>query len=583
MTTLDTLRETAAAHAAELSADFVGTEHLFLAWLTTEAGPIVDAMSAAGLTGDSFREVMAKGRKVRGRGRPPTGSSESGLSSHAQRVLDAATERATGAGRDEATAEDLVLAMVHEPRGAIARALSEFDIKPSRLKALASDRPQRGRGRRTAPDPTPTPSDEPALPPEPKPTRRAPQRERQTTSETPPVPKTTRGAPQSRAVAAQAPRVAPSESDTEADDPNRRGAPLDIERGSGISWLTPLYLAIPLAIWLNWSHQDPLWVFIASCVGVLPLAGLMGTATEQLAERSGPAIGGLLNATFGNAAELIIAIAALRVGLVDLVKASITGSILGNLLLILGLSLVAGGLKRPMLRFNRTSAGMGASMLALAVAGLIFPTLFHSTHPAAASLVELHFSEAVAGILILTYLFSLLFVLRTHRPLFGGGHLEGHDLAGTWSVPKAIGFLTLATIGVAVMSEILVQAVEPLTASIGISQVFLGLIIIPIIGNAAEHGTAVVAARRGHTDLAFQIALGSSTQIALLVAPALVFIGAVMGVTDMNLVFAPFEVVGLAVAVLTSAMITLDGESHWFEGVQLLALYAMVAAAVWFI
>jgi len=586
MTTLETLREAAARHAAELSADFVGTEHLFLAWLTSETGPIADAMSAAGLTGESFREVVAKGRKGRGRGRPPSGAGDGGLSSHAQRVLDAATERATGAGRDEATAEDLVLAMVHEPRGAIARALTEFDIKPSRLKALASDRPQRGRNRRSAADPTPTPEGKPTPPPppEPKPGRRAAQRERQATHEATPAAKPARGTRPDRPVAAPpAPMAATPASDAEVDDPERRGAPLDIEGGRRISWLAPLYLAIPLAIWLHWSHQDPLWVFIASCVGVLPLAGLMGTATEQLAERSGPAIGGLLNATFGNAAELIIAIAALRAGLVDLVKASITGSILGNLLLILGLSLVAGGLKRPMLRFNRTNAGMGAAMLALAVAGLIFPTLFHSSHPQAATLVELHFSEAVAGILIATYLFSLLFVLRTHRPLFGGGHLEGHDLSGTWSVGKAIGYLALATVGVAVMSEILVHAVEPLTADIGVSQVFLGLIIIPIIGNAAEHGTAVVAARRGHTDLALQIALGSSTQIALLVAPLLVFIGATMGVSGMNLVFTPFEVVGLSVAVVTSAMITLDGESHWFEGVQLLALYAMFAAAVWFI
>ncbi len=586
MTTLETLREVAAGHAAELSADFVGTEHLFLAWLTTQIGPIADAMSAAGLTAESFREVMAKARKGRGRGRPPTGAGDGGLSSHAQRVLDAATERATGAGRDEATAEDLVLAMVHEPRGAIARALTEFDIKPSRLKAVASDRPQRGRGRRGAPDSTPTASEsEPTPPPsaEPKPGRRGSQRERPAQQEPSPTPKVSRPARQDRPFAPVAAHPVEPAIETEINDPERRGAPLDIERGGGFSWLTPLYLAIPMAIWLYLSHQDPLWIFVASAVGMLPLAGLMGTATEQLAERSGPAIGGLLNATFGNAAELIIAIAALRAGLVDLVKASITGSILGNLLLILGLSLVTGGLKRPLLRFNRTNAGMSAAMLALAVAGLIFPALFHSTHPAAASVIELHLSEIVAGILIATYLFSLLFVLRTHRPLFGGGHLEAHELSGTWSIPKAIGFLALATVGVAAMSEILVHAVGPLTETVGISQVFLGLIIIPIIGNAAEHGTAVVAARRGHTDLALQIALGSSTQIALLVAPALVFIGAAMGVPGMNLVFPPFEVVGLAVAVLTSAMITLDGESHWFEGVQLLALYAMVAAAVWFI
>ncbi|HET9065774.1 MAG TPA: calcium/proton exchanger [Gemmatimonadales bacterium] len=585
MSTLDTLREAAAKHAAELSADFVGTEHLFLAWLASETGPIADAMSAAGLTSESFREVVAKGRKGRGRGRPPTGAGDGGLSSHAQRVLDAATERASGAGREEATAEDLVLAMVHEPRGAIARALTEFDVKPSRLKALATDRPQRGRNRRSAPDPSVAPDRAPTPPPptEPKPGRRGSPREQTAAQATPPASKAARVPRQERTTVVTTAKAGGSEVDTDLADPGRRGAPLDIERGRRISWLTPLYLAIPLAIWFHWSHQDPLWVFIASCVGVLPLAGLMGTATEQLAERSGPAVGGLLNATFGNAAELIIAIAALRAGLVDLVKASITGSILGNLLLILGLSLVAGGLRRPMLRFNRTNAGMGAAMLALAVAGLIFPTLFHSTHPDSASLVELHFSEAVAGILIATYLFSLLFVLRTHRPLFGGGHLEGEELSGTWSIPKSVGYLALATVGVAVMSEILVHAVEPLTASIGVSQIFLGLIIIPIIGNAAEHGTAVVAARRGHTDLALQIALGSSTQIALLVAPLLVFIGAAMAVPGMNLVFSPFEVVGLSVAVVTSAMITLDGESHWFEGVQLLALYAMFAAAVWFI
>jgi Ca2+:H+ antiporter len=224
-------------------------------------------------------------------------------------------------------------------------------------------------------------------------------------------------------------------------------------------------------------------------------------------------------------------------------------------------------------------------MLALAVAGLVFPTLFHASAPeaAAAAAIELQMSEVVAGILIATYLGSLFFVLRTHRPLFGGGAMDGHDLTGTWSVPKAIGLLTVATIGVAVMSEILVHAVEPVSASFGVSQTFLGLILVPIIGNAAEHGTAVVAARRGHTDLALQIALGSSTQIALLVAPVLVFVGAFMAVPGMNLVFSPFEVIGLSIAVITSAIITLDGESHWFEGLQLLALYAMLATAAWFI
>jgi Ca2+:H+ antiporter len=584
MPTIDALRDAAAEQATALSADFIGTEHLFLAWLTHARGPIADAINAAGLTPETFLGVLAKGKKGRGRGRPPAGVEQGGLSSHAQRVLDAATERATAAGREGPGAEDLVLAMIHEPRGAIARALTEYDIKPSRLKALATDRPASRSRRATAPverEPAVDPAVEPTPPAAP---REAPRRERAEKRRDRERPaETTRPAREVRAPSAPPAGAILLPPDDEASDAGRTARPLDIQAPRRFGWSTPLYLAIPLAIWLQASGGDPLWVFVAACVGVLPLAGLMGTATEQLAERTGPMLGGLLNATFGNAAELIIAIAALRAGLVDLVKASITGSILGNLLLILGLSLLAGGTRTSMLRFNRTNAGMSAAMLALAVAGLVFPTLFHATHPQAQLLVELHFSEVVAGILILTYLASLVFVLRTHRPLFGGGQIEGHAQSGTWSIGRAVGLLALATVGVAVMSEILVHAVEPLTATFGVSQAFLGLIIIPIIGNAAEHGTAVVAARRGHTDLAFQIALGSSTQIALLVAPLLVFIGAVMGVGGMNLVFPSFEVIGLAVAVITSAIITLDGESHWFEGVQLLALYAMLGAAAWFI
>lgn len=563
MPSLDALRAAAAEQAAALSSDFIGTEHLFLAWLTHARGPIADAMSAAGLTAESFRQVLAKGGK-RGRGRRgPSAGEEGGLTSHAQRVIETAIERAKSAGRDEPSADDLVLAMVQEPRGAIARALSEFDIKPSRLKAVASDRPSPRRQSEPEPAPTTRPEPEPGEKP-----ARGTRRER------------VERRPRQPAAAAPPPRE--SEPPPEREPP-REAPPLDVEGGRGFSWLTPLYLAVPAAIALYFMEADPLWLFVTGAVGILPLAALMGQATEQLAERTGPTLGGLLNATFGNAAELIIAIVALRAGLVELVKASITGSILGNLLLILGLALMAGGSRRSMLRFNRTNAGMSSAMLALAVAGLVFPTLFHATHPSAAALVELHFSEVVAGVLIVTYLLSLFFVLRTHRPLFGGGQLEHHDLSGTWSVPKAVGLLLLATVGVGALAEILVHAVQPVSESFGISQAFLGLILVPVIGNAAEHGSAVTAARRGHTDLAFQIALGSSTQIALLVAPILVFVGAALGMTGMNLVFTPFEVVGLAMAVITSAIITLDGESHWFEGVQLLALYALIGAAAWFI
>jgi Ca2+:H+ antiporter len=348
------------------------------------------------------------------------------------------------------------------------------------------------------------------------------------------------------------------------------------------SWRLILLLAIPASLLLQYVlHAPALAVFVTACLGVVPLAGYMGEATEHLAHRTGPTIGGLLNATFGNAAELIISIVALRAGLVTLVKASITGSILGNLLLILGLALVVGGLRRSELRFNRTSAGMSAGMLALSVVALVLPALFHAFHPEqAARLSELRMSEAVSVILLLTYGLSLLFTLRTHRCLFWS---ESHPPEGPlWGRGKATLVLALATAAVAVESELLVHAATEASKTVGLTQTFLGLIIIPIIGNAAEHATAVVVARKGKIDLALQIALGSSTQVALLVAPLLVFVGVILG-RDMNLVFTPFEVMTLSLATIITAIITLDGESHWFEGVQLLAVYAMVAVGAFFL
>ncbi|HEV7364801.1 MAG TPA: calcium/proton exchanger [Gemmatimonadales bacterium] len=350
----------------------------------------------------------------------------------------------------------------------------------------------------------------------------------------------------------------------------------------GVPWRLLLFIAVPASMVLEWVvHASALPVFVVACLGVLPLASYMGEATEHLAHRTGPTIGGLLNATFGNAAELIISIVGLQAGLVQLVKASITGSILGNLLLILGLAMLAGGLKRNELRFNRTTAGMSAGMLALAVVALVLPALFHSLHPEqAARLSELRMSEAVAVILLITYGLSLLFTLRTHRCLFWS---EGHAMEGpAWGAGKAILILGLATVGVAIESKLLVHAAIEATKTVGLTQTFLGLIIIPIIGNAAEHATAVLVARKGKMDLALQIALGSSTQVALLVAPILVFAGVVLG-REMTLVFTPFEVIALGMATIVTAIITLDGESHWFEGVQLLAVYGMLAVGAFFL
>lgn len=342
-----------------------------------------------------------------------------------------------------------------------------------------------------------------------------------------------------------------------------------------------LLLALPASWLLAALHASPLLVFAVTGLGVVPLAAAMGASTEALAHRTGPAAGGLLMATFGNAAELILAVAALKAGLTDLVKASITGSILGNLLLILGLALVAGGLKKPTLTFNRTAAGMGGAMLLLAVTGLVMPALFAVAHPMAAREVSGHLSEAVALVLAATYAASLVFSLRTHRSVFqvGAGHA---DPAPTTPPGRSMAVLAVATVLVAVQSEILVHATEGVVAHFGLSEVFLGLIVIPLIGNAAENAGAVVVARKGHTDLALSIALGSSTQVALFVAPLLVFAGVALG-QPMTLVFTPLEVVALGLATLIVTVIALDGESHWFEGAQLLAAYAILAVAAWFI
>jgi Ca2+:H+ antiporter len=345
-------------------------------------------------------------------------------------------------------------------------------------------------------------------------------------------------------------------------------------------WREWTLLAVPLSLAAAWTHQPPTLVFLLASAAIIPLAGYMGEATEHLASHSGPAVGGLLNATFGNAAELIIGIVALRAGLIELVKASILGSILGNLLLILGLAILAGTLKTPIVSFNRTAASMSSTMLTLAVLALAIPALFHALHPEAGALEELHLSEAVAVILVATYLLSLLFSLKTHSRLFGG---EPHPVIGrVWSRRSALSVLALATVGVAVVSEILVEAVEPMTHAVGLSQTFVGLIVIPIVGNAAEHSAAIMVARKGKMDLAFQIALGSSTQIALLVAPVLLLAGVILG-QGMDLVFEPVQVILLGLATGVVALITLDGETHWFEGVQLLAVYGMIAVAVFFL
>lgn len=545
----DALLAAAREEAGRLDHPFVGTEHLLLALLKMGEPSLINALGEAGVTPDHARSRLEKGRRGR---RPPVRPGEDGqpgLTSHARRALEAA------GGEPSA----LVSTLKADQGSLLARLLlparegsppPKDDPVPAATEVAG---PVRG---------APRPPREPKL-----------RKERPARPERPP--REPRPAREERR-----PSSPRSPVDDDDEPPFVPRLAVQPRKPRKFPWRALLLLLVPATIYLNVTGTDPLLLFVVAALGVLPLAAYLGEATEHIAARTGPTLGGLLNATFGNAAELIIAIMALQAGLVTLVKATIIGSMLGNLLLILGLSLLAGGLKSPILRFNRTAAGMSSAMLALAVVALVLPAMLFQVHPRPEELNAFRMSEVAAIILGLTYLCSLLFSLHTHRSLFGGD--PEHAPADTWPAARAVLVLLLATAAVVVQSEVLVHAVEQVTVTLGWSELFLGLIIIPLIGNAAEHASAILVARKGKMDLALHIALGSSTQIALLVAPVLVAVGLVIGVR-MDLVFTPFEVMSLAMATIVTAIITLDGESHWYEGVQLLAVYALMAAAAWFI
>ena len=337
---------------------------------------------------------------------------------------------------------------------------------------------------------------------------------------------------------------------------------------------------MPVALIADWMEAAPLAVFGLSALAIIPLSAVLGHATEELAARAGPTLGGLLNATLGNLAELIIAGLALRAGLLELVKASITGSILGNLLLVLGAAQFAGGLRYKTQTFNRQLATVNVPLLVIAAASLVLPALFHATHPDPARVATVRMSEFVAALLILSYGLSLVYSMWTHRAMFAESS-EGHADPPTWSMARTLIVLTAAAAAIAVMSEMLVGATEHATAAAGLSEFFVGIIVIPIIGNAAEHSTAVLMAYKNRMDLAVNIALGSSVQVALLVAPLLVFFGLIVG-QPMDLAFTMFEVVAVALAVWIASAIVFDGESTWLEGVYLLVVYAMLGVAFYF-
>jgi Ca2+:H+ antiporter len=361
---------------------------------------------------------------------------------------------------------------------------------------------------------------------------------------------------------------------------------------SGSGWPYLLVPFIPIAIAFERAHAAPALVFAAAAAGVIPTAALMGRATEELARRSGPGIGGLLNVTFGNAPELIIALFALNAGLQEVVKASLIGSILGNILLVLGAAMLVGGLKRSHQTFNPTAAGVQSSMLLLAAVALVMPTIYQLV--AGEGLPRVgeervdfgsdleRMSLLVAFILLGSYAAGLYFSLKSHRSLFNPTSEAEEHLDEPWSVRRAVLMLAGAGAAVGVMSEILVGSIGEASAAIGLSQFFVGLIVVAIVGNAAEHWVAIYFAMRDKMDLSVNIAIGSSAQIALFVAPVLVLLSFLIGPNPMALVFNGFELGAVLLAILIAIHVTHDGESTWYEGFQLLATYAVLGVVFFY-
>jgi len=353
-------------------------------------------------------------------------------------------------------------------------------------------------------------------------------------------------------------------------------------------WLNLLLLFVPVAIVLDLMHVSPLLIFIASALAIAPLASVLGESTGNLASSCGPAIGGILSATMGNATEMIIAFFALHAGHINVVKASLAGSIIGNLLLVLGLSLVAGGLRNPVQRFSRTTSSMNSTTLMIAVAALVMPAVFNL---ALFGTLQHHdvklenISLWTSGVLIALYLLNMFFVFRTHSASFSAPHAapqQQEEASPGTSRTQAIVSLGLATVLIAGMSEILVDQIAPVTRALGMTELFVGVIVVALVGNAAENSTAIIMARRNRMDVSMSIATGASTQIALFVAPVLVFLSVAIG-HPMSLVFNGFEIAAIVLSVLIVEMISSDGETNWFEGAQLLAVYAIVAVAFYFV
>ncbi|MDR3596897.1 calcium/proton exchanger [Clostridium sp.] len=344
-----------------------------------------------------------------------------------------------------------------------------------------------------------------------------------------------------------------------------------------MNFLKYLLIFIPISFIAKFLHASSTVMFVFAALSIVPLAGLMGEGTEEISFYSGPKIGGFLNGTFGNATELIISFFALKQGLFEVVKSSVAGAVIGNILLVLGASMLAGGLRYKTQTFNQKVVEVSSSMLLFAVVGLCVPALF--THTVDKSLLNTRYeglSIVVAIIMFIIYIFSLIFSFFTHKDIYTV-NLEEDGSSAKWSLKKAILILIVSTVLIAIESEFLVNGIESVTKTLGLSEFFVGIIIIPIIGNAAEHSTGVAMAMKNKMDVALEIAIGSSLQIILFVAPILIFIS--LFFTPMSIIFNEFELIALIVAVLIANRVSSDGESNWLEGMQLLAVYFIIAAA----
>ena len=347
-----------------------------------------------------------------------------------------------------------------------------------------------------------------------------------------------------------------------------------------MKFLKYMLIFIPISFIAKFMNASGSVMFILSCLSIIPLAGLMGEGTEEISFYSGPKIGGFLNGTFGNATELIISFFALKQGLFDIVKSSIAGAVIGNVLLVVGASMLAGGLKFKTQKFNEKVSEVTSSMLLFAVLGLCIPALFtHTVDPALLNTRYEGLSVFVAVVMIIIYILSLVFSFSTHKDIYNTeASKEG---SAKWTLKKAILILVVVTILIAIESEFLVNGVESITESLGWSEFFVGIILIPIIGNAAEHTTAIIMARKDQMDVALEIALGSSLQFILFVAPILIFIS--LFFKPMSIVFNEFELVALIASVVIANKVSHDGECNWLEGVQLLAVYLIISASFFII